>query len=168
MQPEPALTGRVSLRGSERIAVDGAAEAGPIDPEEQAEVTVHLRSRTADDQFQKLVEDMSAKPVARREYMSREELSQLRGASPSDIAHVEQFARTYNLSVSASDVSSRTMTLRGTLRDLQEGFGVQLKKYSAGGKTFRARSGYIYLPADVAPAITGVFGLDTRPVARPK
>lgn len=168
MQPEPAFTGRIALPGSEREHVANANDQGPVDPDQEAEVTLHLRSRTSDDEFQKKMNALSMEPVANRRYLSREELSELRGANPQDIARVEEFANRHHLSVANSNPGARTVTLRGKLGDLQDAFGVQLRRYEADGQQFRGRKGAIYLPSDLAPAVTGVFGLDTRPAAKPK
>lgn len=168
MQPEPALTGRIALPGSERQDVANANDQGSVDPDQEAEVTLNLRSRMPDDEFQKKVNALSMEPITSRKYLSREELSELRGANPEDIARVEAFANRHHLSVANSNPGARTITLRGKLGDLQNAFGVQLRRYEADGQQFRARRGAIYLPSDLASAVTGVFGLDTRPAAKPR
>ncbi len=168
MQPEQALAGRMMLAGSERAPVSNAEDRGPVDPDQQAEVTIYLKSKMPESEIEKLVYELSAKPVSERKYFSQEELAELRGASPESVTRVEAFAREYHLTIVRSDPASRSICLRGRLGDLQKAFGVELQNYQSGGTSFRARCGSISLPAEVASAIEGVFGLDTRPLARPR
>lgn len=166
MQPNPAVSTRVVLSGSEREPVKQAKDCGLVDPEEEAEITVHLRSRTPEGEFQKAVQEISAQPISERKYLSREELAKMRGADPADLARVEAFAKQNNLAVAALGPDSRSVTLKGKLGDLQQAFGTELRCYDEEGHQFRARSGPLYLPSEIAPSIVGVFGLDTRPAAK--
>jgi kumamolisin len=168
MQPKQALAGRMTLAGSERAPVSNAEDRGPVDPDQQAEVTIYLKSKMPEGEIDKLINEISTEPVSERKYLSREQLAELRGASPESVTCVEAFAREYHLKIVRSDPASRTISLCGSLGDLQKAFGVALRNYQSAGTSFRARSGCIFLPADVAPAIEGVFGLDTRPLARPR
>jgi kumamolisin len=164
--PNEAAAARIVLGGSERPAVTNAQDLGAVDANEEAEVTVHLRSKTPESEIAQLVSELSANPVSERRYLTRDELAELRGASPEDVARVEAFAKRYGLQVTKTNLASRSLTVKGTLGDLEKAFGLELRSYSSGGAVFRGRSGSISLPADVAPAVIGVFGLDTRPVAR--
>src|SRR4051794_21611692 len=129
MQPEPAVSTRVVLDGSEREPVRQAKDCGPVDPEHEAQITVQLRSRTPESEFQKAVEEISAQPIGERKYLSREELAKMRGADPADLARVEAFAKQNNLAVLASGADSRSVTLKGKLGDLQRAFGTELRCY---------------------------------------
>ncbi|MFZ0589144.1 MAG: protease pro-enzyme activation domain-containing protein [Bryobacteraceae bacterium] len=166
--PNEAAATRIVLAGSERSEPANAQDLGPVDPSQEAEVTVHLKSKVPESEMEQLVNNLSSKPPSERKYLTRQELAELRAPSPEDIARVEAFAKRYGLAVMNRDASSRTMTLRGKLGDLEKAFGVKLHNYTAGGTVFRGRTGSISVPADVAPVVTGVFGLDTRPAARPK
>lgn len=167
MQPTEPQLGRVVLAGSERPPVLNAEDQGPADPQQEAEITVYLKSKKSGAEIESYVDKLSEEPIAERKYLSRQELSEWKGASSEDIK-VEIFAAQYRLSVVKCDPGARTMFLRGKLGDLQQAFGVELKWYLAGGNSFRARSGSISLPVAVAQAIVGVFGLDMRPVAQPR
>jgi kumamolisin len=166
--PNEAAAARVVLAGSERSKPRNAKDLGPVDPNQEAEVTVHLISKMPENEIKELINDVSLKPPSERKYLTHEELAELRGATPENVGRVVEFAKHYSLAVVNQDAPSRTMTLKGKLADLEKAFGVELQNYSADGAIFRGRSGSISLPADVASAVAGVFGLDTRPVARPK
>jgi kumamolisin len=165
MHPDPPSAGRVALAGSERIYPQQATDKGPVDPDQRAEVTMVLQSRTPDDEMDRILQNASALPMGARQYMSREQLGELRGADSSDVARVKDFAAAHHLAVTRVDAAARTVSVEGALKDLEQAFGVKLRKYEDKGSTFRARSGAIQLPSEIAPAVKAVLGLDTRPAA---
>ena len=113
----------------------------------------------------RIVQQASAEPVGSRQYLSREQLGELRGAEASDVARIEQFATAHHLTVTHVDRAARTVSVEGSLKNLEQAFGVELRKYELKGHAFRARSGQIQLPQEIAPAVEGVLELDTRPAA---
>src|SRR5262249_22202074 len=62
--------------------------------------------------------------------------------------------------------SRRSVMLSGTVEDFNKAFAVKLKTYSHASGTYRGRTGSVRIPAELAPIVEGVFGLDNRPVAR--
>ena len=76
---------------------------------------------------------------------------------------VEQFASEYDLSVTEVDLGRRTVSLSGTVANMNEAFGTEIRLYQSSAGTFRGRTGALFVPADLAPIVTGVFGLDNRP-----
>ncbi|HXE15406.1 MAG TPA: protease pro-enzyme activation domain-containing protein [Bryobacteraceae bacterium] len=157
---------RVVLEESERPLASSFEDCGRVDPGETAEVTVYLRSKLPDVESGQRVNVLAAAPLSERQYLSREQLAEIRGASPEDIARVEAFAKSYGLEVAATDPAARTVALRGKLGNLEKAFGVELRNYRDGAALFRDYAGPISLPADVAPAVQAVLGLSTRAVAR--
>jgi kumamolisin len=163
MKPEDA---RIVLKGSHKAAHAGARLKGRSDPDERLEVTVRLRARHA---WAGTPEcgAICAMPLARRLYLSREEFALRYGADPADFQRLEQFARQFGLKELDRNAGQRTMRLAGTVKVMQAAFGVKLETAEHGKFQFRHRSGPIHLPPDIAPLVTGVFGLDDRPVVRP-
>jgi kumamolisin len=98
--------------------------------------------------------------------MSPEEFDRQHGAAATDIAAIRKFAKAGNLAVVRESVSRRSVILAGTVEDFNQAFGVSLKTYVFPSGTYRGRTGYILIPADLADVVQGVFGLDNRPVAR--
>lgn len=141
---------RVAVPGSERGAVTGTP-AGDVDPEEQTSVTVYLRG---------------PEPPA-WERFSREEWAARFGATDADVAAVEAFAAEHQLRVASVDRARRAVVLTGRVADLGPAFGTTFSAFvDERGERFRGRQGALTVPADVAPAITAVVGLDERPQAR--
>jgi subtilase family serine protease len=58
--------------------------------------------------------------------------------------------------------------LAGTVERMSAAFGVSLAEYDhPRGGTFRGRTGAILIPPELDGIVVGVFGLDSRPQARP-
>jgi len=157
---------RVALPGSERSARRGARAVGAPDPNEQIKITVLLRPRNT---MQNLAsaKELTATPPHQRKYMTREQFAAAYGAIPDDLAKIEAFAHQHNLTVMETSQARRTMVLSGTIATLSAAFGVYLANYEHADGNFRGRTGPIYVPADLAGIVQGVFGFDNRPQARP-
>jgi len=91
------------------------------------------------------------------------------GADPADIERLRGHARTHGLVETGCDPHRRVLHLSGPVDALQRAFGVQLGRYRMPG-TRRYVVGCEHapvLPADIAPSVLAVLGLDRRPVAKP-
>ena len=84
------------------------------------------------------------------------------------MAQVQAFAEAHGLRVVETDPARRLMRLEGSIGDLQGAFSTQLHQYTHQGRAFRARTGPLSAPAEVAAVVEAVLGLDTRPIATPK
>jgi kumamolisin len=157
---------RVALTGSERSARRGARVVGAPNPNEQIKITMLVRSRQT---LQKLTtaKELTATPPHQRKYLSREQFAANYGANPEDLTRLEAFAHQHNLTVAEVSQARRTVVLSGTIAALSAAFGVYLANYEHSDGNFRGRTGPIYLHADLAGVVQGVFGFDNRPQARP-
>jgi kumamolisin len=145
---------KIALPGSERQQVPHSQLAGSPDPNELITVTVSLRRKT----------DELPRPGTSR--VTREEFADLYGANPKDVALVEQFAAEYDLTVGEVDLARRSVQLSGTVANMNEAFGTQLRLFQSPDGVVRGRTGVLFVPAELAGAVTGVFGLDERPQAK--
>ncbi len=159
---------RVPVPGSERQLEPGHSRIGDVDLEGDVEVTVYVRPQAPVE----WVDAEAARPPAERRRLSREEWAQSHGASEQDIAAVRAFAERSGLTVTGVDPARRTVTVRGPVRAAAAAFGARMEgRYAtaeAGGREYRARSGPLTVPAELGDVITGVFGIDDRPQARPQ
>ncbi len=133
----------------------------PPNPDAHAEVTVLLRGKAARPA-------VGARGKPRSRPMSIEALEAQLGASAGDIAAVEQFAHTHDLTVVRTDAGQRTVVLAGTCAALTRAFSTELRIHALPTGRFRMRSGPLYVPSSLAGIVQGVFGLDDRPTATPK
>jgi kumamolisin len=138
---------------------------GPVDPNERLEVTVRLRPRPG--AGLPPVQEMSARLPRDRKYLTREQFRDTQGADPQDLIKVRAFALQHGLNVVAEDLARRSVVLSGTAAAMSKAFGVELARFQSAGASFRGRTGPLYVPAEIAPIVEGVFGLDDRPQATP-
>lgn len=142
---------KIPLPGSERQPVGTRVGLQPED--ETIEVSVILKPKSR----------------ARRESnetVSREEFATSHGADTSAVDKVRQFAQEYGLTVGEVSLERRTVKLEGTVANLKRAFEVQLDRYEHEGHQYRARSGTICIPEELAPSVEAVLGLDNRPQAK--
>ena len=101
------------------------------------------------------------------------------GASPDDIVAVTQFATAAGLAIAETSAVRRSVTVSGTVAQMEKAFGVTLGRYevlarrahrgepapdraAAATETYRGRDGFVHVPRELAEAVIGVFGLDNR------
>lgn len=149
---------RVTLAGTEHRALAGLRAIAPTDPTELIEVSVVLKHR-------------QPLPPAHtvREHISHDEFARTYGANPDDVEKIRRFAKENDLLVldRGDEVLRRTVTLAGTAAAMEKAFGVDQTEFEHPNGTFRGHAAPIQMPEDVASIVSGVFGLDDRPVAHP-
>ncbi len=163
----PPIRNRVALPGSERKTIKGAKAKRAADPKERMQITLRIRSRTRGRPAAADLMAMGSQLPADRKYLTRESFAEQYGADPRDIASVENFAHTHDLTVESVSLGQQTVRLSGTVGAFQAAFGVKLKHFQSRGTTYRGRTGAIYIPKDLEDIIVGVHGLDNRRVATP-
>ncbi len=156
----------VPLRGTERSLLPNSRPAGPVDPKEIASVTVRVRSKGDPAALAAKVYELANTPLAKRQYLSYDELEDQHGADGADLDAIEQYAQTHNLTVVHRSSAERSIVLRGALGDLQSAFHADIQMYHHANGTYRGRRGLIQVPQDLEKIITGVVGFDTRPKHR--
>lgn len=158
----PKNTQRVIIKGSEKKPVAGAQPTGPVPDDERFEVTVVVRPRQALPDLDALASQLPGQ----RQYMTRDDYAAKHGADPKDFALIEAFAKDHGLVVVEKNAARRSVVLSGNAASFNAAFGTSLQHYEHADGTYRGRTGGLTVPADVAEAIEGVFGLDDRPQAR--
>lgn len=145
---------RSPLAGSERTA-PAHARVGEVDAASTATVSLYLRA--------------GVPPEPAGTALSRTEFAERFGADPADVELLRRFAADHGLEVGAVDLARRRVEITGGLGALAAAFGTALALYRApDGTTYRARTGPLAVPAALSGVVTGVFGLDERPQARPQ
>jgi kumamolisin len=153
------------ISGSERQPVRGARLIHNSHPDQTIEVSIRIRSKSEANREE--FKSALAKPGFKQ--MSRADYEKAHGADPADLEQIKKFAQESGLQVreTGTELARRTVTLSGTVSNLQKAFNVELKEYSHPKGNFRGRVGAISVPAEYADIVTGVFGLDNRPQAEP-
>jgi kumamolisin len=144
----------VVLPKSDRKPVRGARKMAASNPDERLEVSIRLRrTRTT-----------RSRPEG---HLSYEDLASHYGANSADMDKVIAFAHQHQLTVVESNAAKRTVKLAGTVQAFSNAFDVQLDQYQHATMTYRGRTGSISIPQELDGIVTGVFGLDNRPFAKP-
>ncbi len=156
---------RVQIPGSEREFTAEHERVRDVDADKMIDVTVYLRSKGTLD----WVDDEARRLPADRRSITREELAQGYAAHEGDIEAVSAFARDHGLEVTSTNAARRTVTLRGTVEAVGRAFGAEyagVYNHPEEG-LYRARRGPLTVPAGLGDVVTGVFGIDERPQAKP-
>ncbi len=152
----------VPLAGSERAAISGVQDLGPVDEQERIEVTLVLRRRA------ELPDELVFSP----EVISAGELADTYGAEPADVDLVGETLSGFGLEVTATDEASRRVRVAGTASALAEAFGANLRQArssqpgATGEVEHRYREGGLHVPAALDGILIAVLGLDNRPQVR--
>jgi kumamolisin len=152
----------VPLAGSERAALSGVQDLGPVDEQERIEVTVVLRRRA------ELPDELVFSP----ETISPGELADTYGADSADVGRVRETLSGFGLEITATDEGSRRMKVAGSASALAQAFGVNLRQArspqpgGSGEVEHRYREGALQVPAALDGIVVAVLGLDNRPQVR--
>jgi Pro-kumamolisin, activation domain len=157
------------LPGSEHPKVKGARRTKPADPDETVRVLIRVRRPPGSAPAPDYDHWVRTSP-SKRKYLSRKELGEKYGASPADLEHVAQFARSKELHVQEKHAARRLVIITGTVKQFNHAFAVDLGHYEVDDDddypTYRGHEGSIHAPQDVHHLIEAVFGLDDRRVLR--
>jgi kumamolisin len=142
---------------------------GTPHPKERIQVTLYVRPRVGMTALgEALAADrLGTATLAEQRHLTHEEFTAIYGADPKDLAAIEAFAKTCGLTVTEVSSAKRSVLLVGTVAAFSEAFSVSLATYEYWGGVYRGRIGAVYVPAELAEIVQGVFGLDNRPQAKP-
>jgi kumamolisin len=129
-------------------------------------VTLKLRTPPRSKAVRERLARLRDAPPDARLYLSRAEHAEIFGARPRDVARVEAFAAAQGLSVVGRHLPSRLIRLRGRVDQVERAFGVKLRWVRVGRSRRHAHREEVRLPAEIAPVVRAVLGLDSRPLVR--
>ena len=156
----------VVLAKSHRKPVPGARLVSDVDQQETIEITIRVRSRSAEDR-NALLSSLQNQPPGKRHYLTREQLASRLGANPADLEKVAAYARENGLEVTGTSVPRRTVSVKGPLGKLVKAFPVELRQYESEQGSYRGRVGPVQIPEELSGTVEAIFGFDNRRQARP-
>jgi kumamolisin len=156
----------VALPGSQRDLMPSSRPAGPVDSAEIASLTIRVRSVGDPEALVEKAYELANTPLAKRKYLTHDELEKQHGATPEDLDKIEHFALQHDLTVVHRSALERSIVLKGKLGDLLAAFPADVQMYHHAHGTYRGRKGEITVPQELSGIVTGVFGFDTRPKRR--
>ena len=101
-----------------------------------------------------------------RIHLTHKELSRQLRPRRDQIEAIRRFAARHRLRVHGVETGQRLVTLRGRARDIGRAFSVALSYYENAGSVFRGHERELTIPPDLRRVVSGVFGLDNRPVSK--
>ncbi len=146
----------VLLKGSERFHRAGSVVIGNSDPKELCEVTVKVRRKA------ELPEPDSSKPISRADLVAKY------GANTKDLESVEKALTRFGLTVVSKSEATHSVQVSGPVSAMEKAFSVKLSRVRHDNRVYRGRVGHVHIPAELDGIVTGVFGLDTRPMIKHK
>ena len=160
----------VTIPGSNRSAVPNAKRMRKSDYKARIKVSIYARQKpTVAGQIRSKLDELNTKLPAQRDYLKGNAFDAAFGADPADLDRITQWAKVNKLKVLDTSVPTRRVLIEGTIGDVCKAFGTELDEYEHPTRGhFRGRVGPLYIPADLSGIVQGVFGLDTRPVGRPR
>lgn len=161
--PEPRSTSRTRIPGTRPTKVAGARRVRAADPSEIVDVMLLLRNQGALDGG---VFELGSLRVQDRKHLKPKELPGRFRANDGDIRAVRWFAAANRLRVLRVHAGRRVIVLRGRARQMAKAFGTALFLYEYRDHVFRSHEASLTVPNELAGVISGVFGLDNRPVSR--
>lgn len=146
----------VVLAGSKRAKDASASRIGDVDPNAQIELTIGLVGPKLPGADQHVGETLSPAELAER-FSARKE----------DADKVARSLQKYGISVVDVSLETRSMRVRGTAKAVESAFkpGLAIMRSAREGE-YRGREGSIVIPRDLKGLVTGVYGLDTRRMAK--
>jgi hypothetical protein len=87
-------------------------------------------------------------------------------ATDADVRRVTSFLERNGLQVLSVEPEGRVIRASGGREQIEAAFGVGLAAYERDGGRYVSPDGPLSVPADAAPVVQAVLGLDTRPLAR--
>jgi kumamolisin len=154
----------LQIEGSVRRHADRAIETGAPAQDMPIRVTLLLRAPPSAPKLPDL-EALSARPLAGAS-MDRAAFNESFSADAGDIAAVKAFAAQFGLEVGEVDPVKRTVQVSGTVAAMDKAFLVKQRCYSLDGAEYRSHEEKISVPESLHGVVVGVFGLDTRQIAR--
>jgi len=141
------------LEGSEVHRPRGVEVLGPLADDERVEFTLVFKPRAQ-------LGALAPQPRSRRE------VADLRATADGALEAAARLAAGYGLEVLVTDTRSRRLVLAGSAARVSSLLGVGLVRCQWAERRYRSYEGAIALPAELAPHLLAVLGLDARPFAR--
>ncbi|HEX6539920.1 MAG TPA: S53 family serine peptidase [Candidatus Dormibacteraeota bacterium] len=168
----------VPLSGSAFHALDrprpGHHRARPLTPHEEQspiELTLLLRERPATATVQQTLALLQT-PEHANDRFDTEAVAARHAFATADRDLVAHWARAGGAQLIGEDAATRRLRVRAPASRAAELFGVRLEQFRwqrpGGVVEYRGHLGPVSVPRAIAHAVTGVYGLDDRPIAQPR
>ena len=98
--------------------------------------------------------------------LTRANMAAQYGAESKDLDTVEKVLSGFGLTLLSKNAAARTVKMAGAASKMERAFTVNLLRVKHNEIIYRGRVGEIHIPAQLSKIVTGVFGLDNRPMIK--
>jgi kumamolisin len=145
----------VELKGSRRTAPADSVRRRDVDPRERIDVTMTLKGPK-----------LPSPGQLPKRRLSRREIDRKFGVRAAVIRKVEGVLRSLRLRIDDVKQGGRSLRVSGTAAAMMAAFRAELGVYELRGLgKIRARKGILMIPRELHGVVTGIDGLDQRPMA---
>jgi kumamolisin len=150
------MAGRfVELKGSRRRPPQESVRRGDVDPRERIDVTITLKGP-----------ELPPPGNMPKLSLSRREIDTKFGVRPATLRKVEQVLKSFRLRIDDVKQGGRSLRVSGAAAAMTAAFRPKLGIYELRGEgLIRGREGPLKIPRALEGVITGIEGLDQRPMA---
>lgn len=154
----------VMLEGSHHAAHPSCVPVGMVPATQHYQITILLRRRSDAKPFPD-PQVIGALPMAKRTYLTIEEVERDFGARKSDADAIAAYLTPFGLTVARVDLGGRTLVAEGQAVQFAAAFRTTLLIFSQAGSLHRSYVGGLQVPEELAESIIAITGLDERPVS---
>ncbi len=137
----------------------------PTDPARQLQLSISFPVRNQAELDELLREQQDPGSPNYQKYLTPQEYQARFGPTPAMIAPVQQFLTSQGLQV--KPVVGQLMSASGTVKQVQCAFAVKINDYQFGNRTIYASGNDPAVPANIAPDIQAIIGLNDLAVPHP-
>jgi kumamolisin len=166
--PGAAQAKLVPLPGHVLKILARAKEIAPAaDAESRPTIVTLMLHHTDEKAFAQLAEDVNNPTSSSyRHFLSQQQIAERFGPTQQAYDAVRSYLTAHSLSVIQDSTNRLTLTARGTRAQVESAFGVHIRDFQVGTRTFRANIDEPSLPEAIAGYVQSVAGLST--IERPQ
>ncbi|WP_052036731.1 S53 family peptidase [Tumebacillus flagellatus] len=155
----------VQLKGNEAVAASHGTLKSHKTSSDVVSVTLALNLRNAD-QLDAYIADLYTPTSANyKKFLTPEQFQAKFGPTASDVQKVTDFATANGLSVTDVAKNNQSVTVSGTVQQLEAAFGVTINNYTnAKGESYFANANTPSVPSEIAGVINSVTGLNNEAI----
>lgn len=138
---------------------------GLVELDSEMKVTVQLKSKASEKEIEETLDKIASGKLPP---LTDADFAEKFGASKESLDALKRFAEAYSLKVETADLRSGRVVISGSALNLSEAFKTRIYEFESDGDKHHGRVGSLFVPRVIGDKIEGIFGLDGRPVAKPR
>ena len=150
----------VELERSKPRMIEHAVHVGSVDESQKVTFSVYLKFRNTADLTQLLEDQQTPGNDRYQKFLTPEEFHQKYSPLPEDVTKVKDELIRMGFQIVDAPAGGLFVSARGTVGQVKRAFHVSQELYTVRGKTVRSSAEAPVVPADIAPLVLHIAGLD--------